>query len=80
MVAGERPYPVRAQEFVLIEHAGKNPAQPFRIDQRSDAATAIPKMARPGRMDALEQFGHASQAFRQNLHHCAVPVRAATAR
>ena len=33
-----------------------------------DAATGIPKVTRPGRMNALEQFGHASQPFQQNLH------------
>ena len=38
VVAGERPYPIRTQEFILIEHARQNSAQPFRINQRNDAA------------------------------------------
>src|SRR5262249_27641801 len=73
MVAGERPYPVWAQEFVLIEHARQNAAQPLRIDQRCDAALGIPQMTRPGGMNALEELGHASQAFSQNLHHTRCP-------
>src|SRR4030095_4714421 len=54
VVAGERPNAIGTEEFVLIEHARQNPAQPFRIYQRSDAAAGIPKMTRPGWMNALE--------------------------
>ena len=73
MVAGERPNPVRAEEFVLVEHARQNPAQPVLIHQRSDAALGIPEMAEPGWMNAVAQFGHAFQAFPQDLHHSRHP-------
>ena len=65
VIFGKRPYPVRTEEFVLIEHARQNPAQSVLIHQRSDAALAIPEMAGPGCMNALAQFGHALQAFMQ---------------
>ena len=59
VVPGECPYPIRAQEFILIEHARKNSAQSFRINQRGDSAIAITKMASAGGMNALAKFGHA---------------------
>ena len=74
MVAGQRPDAVGAQEFVLVEHARQNAAQPFRIDQRRDAAIGIPEMAGPGRMDALAQFGHAPQRSCRMLHQLGHPL------
>ncbi len=52
MIAGECPDPVGAQELVLVEHAGQNPAQPFRIDQGGNSALPHAEMARTGRMNA----------------------------
>ena len=63
MIAGQRPDAVGAQELVLIEHPRKNAAQPLGIDQRENAAVAIPRVFRARGMDALQQLGHAPQAF-----------------
>jgi hypothetical protein len=67
VISGQRPYPIRTEEFVLIEHARQNPAQPVLIYECSDAALTITEMARPGRMNALAQFGHTLQAFPDGL-------------
>ena len=69
MVAGERADPVRAEEFVLVEHARQNPAQPFLIHQRSDATLAIPEMAGPGGMNALRSSGMRCKRSLRSLQH-----------
>src|SRR5271166_5691725 len=71
---GECSNPVRTEEFVLVEHARQNAAQPVLVDQRSHTALAIPEMTGPGWMYAVKQFGHTLVAFMQDLSHPRYPV------
>jgi hypothetical protein len=73
VVAGQGPYPIRTQEFVLIEHAGEDPAQPVRVHQRSDAALRHTEMTRSSRMNTVEECWHPSQALRKGRHEMRHP-------
>ena len=61
--AGESADSVGTEEFVLIEHARKNPAKPFRIYERGNAPFRVPQVALSSGMNACAQFGHVFQAF-----------------
>ena len=74
MIAGERPDPVRTQEFILVEHAGENPAQPVLIHQGNDAAIVHTEVPRAGAMNALEEFRHSLQALLHHGHRLRNPV------
>ena len=65
MVFGERPYPMRTQEFVLIEHPREYPAKPLLVHERHYAAFPYPKWPGPVAMEARSQLGHAPQALSQ---------------
>ena len=78
VIARQRADPVGAQELVLVEHAGQDPAQPVLVDQRHDAALGDAEMARPGRMDRLAQLRHAPQALCRLPPSVWAPARAAT--
>src|SRR5271154_4084937 len=63
MVPRESPYSVWTQEFVLVEHSREDSAQSARIHQCGNAAASDAAMSRPGRMNAFEQLGHATDTF-----------------
>src|ERR1700692_713575 len=69
MVAGEGPDAIRAQEFLFVEHASQDTAQPVLIYECSDTATCKSPVTRPACMYAVTQLGHTLHPFLQDVHH-----------
>ena len=65
---GERADSIGAQELVLVEHLGEDPAQPFRVEQGRDPALGYTKMSRARGVDGLLEFGYPPQAFIHSSH------------
>ncbi len=78
VIAGQGTDPVGAQELVLVEHAGQNPAQPTLINEPHDAPLGHAQMALPGFMDRFAQLRHAPVAVgncrRQSGDPLALPL------
>jgi hypothetical protein len=58
--------PVGAEELVLIEHSGKDPAQPALVHQSQNAAFGDAKLPRPGGMDRRAEFRHAPHELQRS--------------
>src|SRR4051794_5937073 len=65
---GKRPYAVRAQELILVQHLGKDPAQPLWVHQGADSTLSHSKMAWTCWVNLLREFGYAAQAFVNLVH------------
>ena len=61
VVTGQCPDPVGAQELVLVEHAGQDPAQPILVYKTDDAAFRHTQVAGPSCMDRFAEHRHAPQ-------------------
>ena len=59
------PDAVAAEELVLVEHSGKDAAQPALVDESNDAAFRDAKLPRPGCMHRLAELRHAPEALVQ---------------
>ena len=62
MELGDRADAVGAQELVLVEHLGEDPAQPLRVDQGEDAPLGHAEVTRARGVDGLQELGHLAQA------------------
>src|SRR5258708_2761385 len=74
MVAGNRADAVSTQEFILVEHPRQDPTQPLGVHERKNAAICHPAMTRPGRMNTLEKFRHASQTLLEHRYDIRYPL------
>ena len=63
MKLGERADAVGAQELVLVEHLGENPAEPLLVDQSHDPPLGHSVMSRARDVHGLQKLGHPAQAF-----------------
>ena len=56
----ERADAAGREELVLVEHLGEDPAEPLRVHQGQDSPLGNAKVCRPGRVDGLQELGHAA--------------------
>ena len=62
MEFGERSDAAGAQEFVLVKHLRKDPAQPIRIDHSQDSSVLNAVMTRTGGVHSPHKLGNPAQA------------------
>ena len=63
MEFGKRADAVGAQELVLVEHLGQDPAEPLRIEQCDHPPLGHPEITRARGVDSRRKFGDPAQAF-----------------
>ena len=81
VIARERADAVRAEEFVLVQHAREDAAQPLRIDEGEDAAVRrTPRWSGPVGWMLSRSSGMRSQTLMQHVRQLAALARAARAR
>ena len=69
----QRADAIGAQELVLVEHPGQDPAQPVLVHKTQDPALSDAKMAGPGRVNGVEQVRHSPQPFHKGPHQIRNP-------
>src|SRR6516162_5780013 len=74
MVTRDRPDSIGTQKLALIEHAGKDSAQPVRTDQPGNTAPGDTKMSRPRRVNAVKEPRHSPQTLRKERQKMRNPL------